>query len=467
MRAAARPRFTSLAVLLFVAFLATANLTSRHVNDVAAAALASWRLGQFGDLDLSGFEDYGWISAVGDQAVSNRLPGAVIWGAPFYFLFGEGNQSVLPAAAAAAAAATAAAIVLWILLRRLASSRPALMATGLVLAGTAFWPVAADGLWTHGPASLFLLLGTLAVATGWWFGGGIAFAAAIMTRPHLAVVALVQGLWASVALRKWRPALLVGLGSAAGVVGLLVYNRIAFGGWSLLGGYADPDNLVRPDSIGDVLGNVAGTLVSPERGVLLLSPWLLLLLPGLRGGWRAAPAWARAAAASGLAYALTQLALNRFSGGDGFFGNRLMIEPLVLAAPLGLLAYYAWASRTAPRRLLFAVLAGYSITFHALAAVSNYIPLDARDPWRTWLQGELIAEANTWVVVPSLVVGVGLTAWAGARAWRGPSLVEHLPQGGDLPVPAPVGQHPGAASGAQTADDVAVGETGPHPPGDS
>lgn len=86
--------------------------------------------------------------------------------------------------------------------------------------------------------------------------------------------------------------------------------------------------------MGDLPANFLGALVSPMKGLLIFYPILLVALFALGRAWRQATDWERAAAVAGLAVLLTQLSLNRYSGGDAFWGPRLVIEPLALASPL-------------------------------------------------------------------------------------------------------------------------------------
>ncbi len=106
-----------------------------------------------------------------------------------------------------------------------------------------------------------------------------------------------------------------------------------------------------------------------RRGFLVWSPFLLVLLPGLPAGWRAAPAWVRSAAVGGLVYLLLQYGANRFSGGDGHFTYRYPLEMLTAASPLLVLSARHWTLQTRLRRkaLLFTVVA--SIEAPAVSAI--------------------------------------------------------------------------------------------------
>src|SRR5207248_4657216 len=106
------------------------------------------------------------------------------------------------------------------------------------------------------------------------------------------------------------------------------YNHLAFGGWTINGGYHGQLTSAGGVGLHSFLINIAGTVVSPLRGVATLSPFVLLLLPGIPKAWRSGAPWVRSAAAGGVLYLLIQLWLNRFSGGYNFYSYRLIIETL-------------------------------------------------------------------------------------------------------------------------------------------
>jgi hypothetical protein len=310
--------------------------------------------------------------------------------------------------AVTAAAATAGAVVLLFLLARLITTPRRALGASLVLAfGTPSWTVSSDALWTHGPGQLWLLLGVLLSASSLPLSAGLAYGAAIVTRPHYGLVAAVQ--WAGDALRRRPRQHLVRLaaGTAAGVVVLAVYNRRLFGQWGFRTGYSDTISDTSGVGLSHFVVNVIGSLVSPSRGVLVLTPFLLLLAPGLRRGWRVAPAWVRAAAVGGTAYLLVQLWLNRWSGGWGFYSYRLQIEWLTLSAPLLVLAYDEWTCRTALRRRMFAAAVGYSVVTHALGAVLYRGEVHEPRYWVLWQPGSVLGQRPVAAVTVTLVVAVG------------------------------------------------------------
>lgn len=409
--------FGAVAGPLLVLYLATASYGLPQSPDPVATALPAWRLAEHGTMALDEYAgENPWLVDTGERVVSNRQPGVIAWGVPFYLLIPTTSGDEPPMAPAGAAGAVAAALamgVLALVLRRLIA--PPAAVAGALVAGlaTATWTVSADGLWPHGPTQLWLALGMLASAAGHHARAGLAWAAALLTRPNAAVVAAVTGLYASWRQRSVRPALLVGAVSGLGLLALIAYNTVVFDAPSISGGYpSDFTDRLTGMSVRTYGENVLGTLVSPGRGILVLSPFLLLLLPGLRAGWRAAPAWTRGSALAGLLYLALHLRMNRFWGGTNFFSYRYPLETLTLAAPLLVLAWREWTARTARRRRWLATAVAASIGMHALGAVYFTAPLQPRSPWTEPAIVPVAADAGPLAVGAVLLAVVG--AWFAA-----------------------------------------------------
>ena len=156
----------------------------------------------------------------------------------------------------------------------------------------------------------------------------------------------------------------------SGLAAILFYNSAVFGDTAISGGYGSSfvENVTSNDLWSYVV-NVAGGFFDPAKGLLIWSPFVLFLLPGLPRAWKAAPAWVKGSALGGLLYILVQYKANRFSGGSGFFTYRYPLEMLAAAAPLLLLAYREWvAPRVLISKLLVAATVA-SITIHAVGAI--------------------------------------------------------------------------------------------------
>jgi hypothetical protein len=199
---------------------------------------------------------------------------------------------------------------------------------------------------------------------GW---AGLAFGAAVLTRPHLAFVAAALGLFLVVARRSIVPALKIGAGSLFGLGGLLWYNWWVWGAAGVSGGYGESAaNKVLSQDYLSYFQNIAGAALDPTRGLLPYSPFLLLLIPGLREAWRYSPDWAKGASIGGIVYLLVQLKANRFSGGSGFVGYRYPLEALTASAVLLFGSYRQWVEQRALARWLFWAAVLIAITLQIL-----------------------------------------------------------------------------------------------------
>ena len=410
----------ALGVVVFVLFAVTATYDDHQNNDTYAALLPAWKLGQHGTLRIPEFLGLNpWIHDYGSgRVLSDRMPGIIFFAAPFYAIFGVADGATwYPATLASVTATTGAMVALFLVFDRLATRRTAVVATAIAAFGTGTWTISADALWGHGPSQLWISLALLAACTGRLATSGLALGFAITVRPHLALSAATVGIGESLKRGSVRPVVSVGLASSLGVVMLLAYNRLVFGSWQLLAGtYGSRPNTASETVQGSGLWlNILGTLVSPARGILVMSPFLLLLLPGLRAAWKAADAWIRGAAVGGLAYMLAQLAGNYFAGGASFYSYRLPLEFLTLCAPMLLLCWREWTSRSAWRRSGFAALAVISITQHALGAIRWRDDFPSKEPlaWSRYLVAYAVEHAPAWQLGITAGVGViaSLAAW--------------------------------------------------------
>jgi hypothetical protein len=378
-----------LLLLLLPIYLLTATYTLEQLNDTRATAISAWSLGARGTLALPAEwleEHIDWgVQGRDGRTYTDRFPGATVWAAPFYSvteLFTPRASSpphpyllnYAPAAVAAAFATALAIVAAFLVYRRIESRRRAWLAALFLGLGTGMWSVAADAMWTHGVGSLFLLLGVLASGGRRYALAGVAFGVAILCRPQYAVIPAIIGIWEGYRFRDLLPVIKIGALSSVGLALMSIYSQFYFGTWLPIAGYG-AKKVGSVASIGgaDFLENVVLGLVHPYRGILIYTPILLLLLPGIDRGWRVAPPWVRSAAVAGVVYAVVQLRANGWYGGLNYFGSRLLLETLVLASPLLLLTlrhYVLPTGRRAVRISLVVVLAASLLT-HALGATTR------------------------------------------------------------------------------------------------
>lgn len=370
-----------------------------------------------------------WKLAVdSENVVSNRTPGLVYLAAPFYRLLPRaGTWDVLPASLAAALVTAAAVATFGLLIRRLAGPRTGLAAAFVAGLATTTWSVSGTQLFPHGPDQLLLVLAMTSIAAGGAVGTGAAFGLAVLIRPPLALAAAVLGLAQTWRTRRIRPTLVIGALTATGLAGFLWYSHHYWNvvvaahdaGSTISRGALNPtsthnyERMVTdwsPDAIGEYLYKICGALVSPGRGVLVGAPFLLVLLPGLRPAWRAAPSWVRAAAIGGVLYLLVQLKAEIFTGGKYFWSYRYPLEALTLCGPLLVLCWQHWTSRVPRRRAAFAALVTVAVSMQAVGALCFRGPF----PDLPWGFHNLVAaltgerDALAWALL--------LTGWFGG-AW--------------------------------------------------
>jgi hypothetical protein len=329
-------------VPLLIIYVATGNIVGDTQSpDPVAAALPAWHWAAFHTFYLDHvFTNNVWVFKAKAHYVSNRQPGVVFFGIPFYLLLDRTAQfSMFPAVVASATAAAGAVSFLTLAIRNALGTRIALLAGLVVAFGTATWSVPSDTLWPHGPDQLFMAAAMYFLSRQRTVPASIAIALAVPVRAHLAVLALIAGVWFAVRRRSLKPLAVFGAPSLVALAALSAYNHWLFGTWSLNGGYP-PYVDQNATGLGQLTGhfgfatNILGSFISLDRGLVIWCPLLVVLGLGLRTAWREAPDWVRISAVAGGLYFLVQMKLNFFSGGDRFWSYRLTIESVTLAAPL-------------------------------------------------------------------------------------------------------------------------------------
>lgn len=167
--------------------------------------------------------------------------------------------------------------LLHLLLRRRAKARDALLLTVAYAFGTTTWVISSQALWQHGMAQL-LLVGALLLLTApcTWprtLAAGILLGLIVGNRPPDIVLAAALGVYGLFWAGRRRAALLAAAAALPMVV-VLLYNLGAAG--NIAGGYG----LIGKARFfqHDLLVGVSGLLLSPTRGLLLFSPFILFLV---------------------------------------------------------------------------------------------------------------------------------------------------------------------------------------------
>jgi alpha-1,2-mannosyltransferase len=412
-------------------YLTTAD-RSIGFNDVTSASLGAWRIATSGQPFLDGLdltdldfnEEYLWVGTAGNgHTVVLRSPGAIAVGVPAYVLARTGGEVAdfvrWPGAVWAALLATATLLLFW---RALRPFLPAPWTTAAVTAlgfATPVWTVAANGLYTHTLTVLAIAGMAWGAATGRWWLVGVFGGLGLWGRLHVALVVAVLGLGLAVWRRRPSIAVVVGAVSGAFLVLAAGWSRWLYGAWVPQGPYASPTEYAAragDSGLTEHVVNQLGLWVSADRGLLVWTPVLLLLLPAVVRSWRELPDWTRVLAGGGLAYCLVQGQLNHFDGGSGFYGYRLTLETLACLFPL-----YATAARHAGRvaRHLLGPLLGLQVAAMAIGATSEgFLVLEQF----AWTDNSLALGLRTF---PALWLWLALMALVGhlaARVWRGRGL---------------------------------------------
>ena len=423
-------RILALALASVAVFACYATTTAQeHVsNDVRSSSLASWRVataGQpwFDDFPLDEISrdpaDLWTAVAENGHTAVVRSPGPIAVGIPAYALAGGGTAaadfSLLPGSLTAAGLAVASLLFLLLALRRTQRDVDAVACVLALGFTTPMWTVNADSLWTH--AVTVVGIAGMAWAAGaerWWlvgtFGG-----IALWGRLHVALVVAVLGLGLALSRRQPRIALVVGSVSSVFMLAASLWSHWMYGVWSPAGALPTASDYTEgaiTKSGLDHLVNEAGLWVSPDRGILVWTPVLVLLLPSVVRRWPSLPDWVRVLVVGGLLYSVVQGLLNVFAGGSGFYGYRLTLEVLVCLFPA-----YALSVRSMGRFAAAAVgpLLGLQFAAISLGAASNgfFLPLEA-----AWTDNSLaLALRHLPLLWLWLALGTGLGYLAG-RVWR-------------------------------------------------
>lgn len=381
---------------ILLVFLATATWTTYRSPDPFTNMDTAWSIANEGTIyldhnaDLVPYQGHlAWIvETENGRPVSIYPPGAALHAVPFYLLSPQEPQIRLVdagdsfpddppvavftpplAIGALVGALTTALAAATIALTARRFVHPPVAAAGAYLFafGTSAFTIAADDLWQHGPAMLWISVGIFLASRERQWLSGAALGVAILVRPPVAIVAAAIGITMAIRERKLAPAIRIGAGSLAGLVALFAYNLAVFG--SANGAYGEHfnGNLTSTD-LPAYLVNIAGGLFGLQTGILIYSPFLMVTLVGVIRARPRVPAGVLGAAVGGAIYLLISWKAEHYSGGGGFFGYRYPQEAVAAAFPL-LIAGWSWIALNTRRVAVFGLLAFYSLLVYSLAQI--------------------------------------------------------------------------------------------------
>lgn len=386
----------TVAAILAVFYLPTASYGLNHpdplTNMFTAWSVANQQTVYLDDwASVTGPPFYGHANQIitgKGGPVSKYPPGAALLAAPLHFGWDpaptteaafitlEGTErasfrlpSFIPAAVVASLTTALGVAAMSVLVRRRLGHVPALSFAVVLGLGTGYWSVAADGLWQHGPLAMWTGLGLLALDRHRPLLAGAAFAAAVLTRPQIAIAIALIGITIAWSRRSWQTLLGVGVVSGLGMVVYVIFNLAVFGHPIPYdaGGYFVANTVTASWSF--FLDNILQTLFNPRRSLLLFSPITLVALPGLSRAWHRADAMVRSPAIGGLVLMLVQLRGNVWDGGDAFFGYRYALELVLLTSPLAALSIHQWVQGSVVRTRITSSAASLSVLIHAIGSV--------------------------------------------------------------------------------------------------
>jgi hypothetical protein len=163
---------------------------------------------------------------------------------------------------------------------------PALLVGALFAFATAMWSVVSRGLWQHGPLILIETVALILLTRGrnrgdwrWSAAAGLPLGAAYVVRPTASIPIILVGLYLLFVSR--RTAALYAVAVAAVVVPSIAYNEHIYGTALNPFYFHNGSGFLGAGLRDTFLTGLAGTAVSPARGLLVYSPFLLLALVGL------------------------------------------------------------------------------------------------------------------------------------------------------------------------------------------
>jgi hypothetical protein len=400
-------------------YLLTAHWNTGQVNDTQAAIWPAWNFVHHGSFFLDhvrGLPHNIWFSPVNGHLVSNRMMGVVLAGVPISAVLAW--TGLTPESLNALNGALIAALAvsfLCLVFREIVTPRLALGASVAVAFGTSLWTVAGAETWPQSVDALCAAMALLAVARSRFWLAGLALAPALLTRPHMAIVALILGLGLSLTKRSFRPLLRIGIPTGAGVAALVLWNHWMFGRWNLGGAYVSSLATATKAPRGaeaavGFLANAAGAGFTPAKGLFIFTPVALLAVFWIVATGRRTVTWSQIAFIAGLGYEFIQLRLNSYTGGAEFYGNRLVIELVVLSSPLAVVSYQQWAAGHPWRRFSASVFSALGIATYSVGGLLGHslAGTGTQSDWLVYYPEFVVRAAALSGLMVTLLIGATL-----------------------------------------------------------
>lgn len=343
-----------------------------------------------------------------------RFPGTVVASLPTYLLFRLGSMSIVPGSLTAALLSALAVALMFLALCRHLSGRRALVSALVFGFATPVWSVSANLMWPHTITVLGIAGMAWAASSGRWWWAGVFGGIALWGRLHTAIIVAVLGLGVGLKRRDLTIIVKTGVASGGFLVASCAWNRWVYGSWNPLGGYGQGDLAGATESYRFSVGNQLGMWIAPDRGLLVWTPIVLLLLPALVRSWRHLPDWSTSLLVGGLLYTVTQAAMMTFTGGFGFYGYRYGLEFLACATPA--LAISQLRMGRVARTLAGPVLALQFFAFF-LGATFDSMWLPADEAWHDNAFAYALDAMGVagWMLALLVAAGGGYVAWRLSR----------------------------------------------------
>lgn len=286
------------------------------MSDTLAAMYPAWNLLHHGSMIVTGI--HGKTAEEIHHGISDRMPG-MIWAlVPFSFM---PHPSVL---SFILAAFIVNGLTIFVIAKTMGFNAGLLatFATPLVYVNKAFWPQSID---------ILLILLAIAIVTRYW-QGRLAYwlipigIAVTITRPP--TFALLLGVVFLMSMQRFWNTIYTVIGGVIGAAILLIFTHHYFGIWSLRGGYG-----LTPLTHESFIHTLAVGIISPQRGILFYTPWLVFAFLWDRRITRRQ--WNEVAILAFL-YVIAEWKVYTAFGGNGYLGYRYALPFAVLAIPAAL-----------------------------------------------------------------------------------------------------------------------------------